>query len=304
MTSARIASEVPLRQVLEGGRDGLSDLRAAAGALRDRVFGRKVFIRGVLEVSNFCRQNCHYCGMRRDNRSLERYRMELDSLREIVFSHRPECVTDINLQAGEDPIAVRQIVLPLIREIREKTDLGVSVCLGTLSPAVYRELREAGAFYYIIKLETGDAAHYAQVQAPGCLEDRLEAIRHLAASGWSVSSGFIVGLPGQTAEHITGSLELIRELPLAGCSVSPFIPGEETPLRGSPCGDLELTLNCLAWMRLAGPDRVIPAVSAMSYVGENGYARALQAGANLATINLTPSDLRQNYLIYKKNRLI
>lgn len=279
-------------------------LHARGSELRKTWFGDQIFVRGVVEVSNFCRENCKYCGMRRDNRSLERYRISLDQVLDTILNHRPDSITDINIQAGEDPIAVREIVLPLIREIRSQTDLGISVCLGTLSHSDYAQLREAGASYYIIKLETGDATHYGQVLAPGTLDERIEAIRHLAATGWNVSSGFIVGLPDQSMDHILKTMELLEELPLTGCSVSPFIPGQQTPYENAAYGDLDMTINALALMRIATPRRIIPAVSAMTFQDGLGYRHAIEAGANLATINLTPEDFRQNYRIYKKDRLI
>ncbi len=279
-------------------------LHRAAREARDVAFGRTVFVRGVVEVSSFCRQNCHYCAMRRDNRALDRYRLAADQLLDLIVHHRPAAITDLDIQAGEDPVAVREIVLPLIRELRRRTNLGITLCLGTLSAAEFDELREAGADYCVLKIETGDAAHYRQVAAPGSLKQRLDTIRYLASTGWNVSSGIIVGLPGQTDEMILHSLELLATLPLAGSSVSPFIAGNDTPFAGQPNGDLELTLNCVALMRLASPHWIIPAVSAMKMVGHDGYARALNAGANLATINLTPGECRSQYPIYRKDRFI
>ncbi len=242
--------------------------------------------------------------MRRDNRTLDRYRLAADQLLDLIVHHRPAGITDLDIQAGEDPVAVREIVLPLIRELRRRTNLGITLCLGTLSASEFDELREAGADYCVLKIETGDAAHYRQVAAPGSLKRRLDTIRYLASTGWNVSSGIIVGLPGQTDEMILNSLELLTALPLAGSSVSPFIAGHDTPFAGQPNGDLELTLNCLALMRLASPHWIIPAVSAMKMVGRDGYARALNAGANLTTINLTPAECRSQYPIYRKDRFI
>jgi len=279
-------------------------LHAQAGAVRNQVFGKKVYVRGVVEVSNFCRENCNYCGMRRDNKSLHRYRLSLDSLRDTILKEIPDIVTDLNIQTGEDTVAIREVVLPLIDFLRKETNLGISVCLGTHTPKIYDELKQAGASYYIIKLETGNRDHYAEVNAPGTFDERLEAIQYLARTGWAVSSGFILGLPGQTEAHIEETLELLGDLPLAGSSVSPFISGEQTPFAGSPAGDLELTLDCIARMRLRNPSYIIPAVSALNLVGRDGYARALKAGANLATINLTPSANRSDYVLYKRGRFI
>jgi biotin synthase len=285
---------------LEGGLA----LEQRAGALRDEVFGRQVFVRGVIEVSNFCRQNCNYCGMRRDNRDLHRFRLELDDLREVVRAGLPKVITDLNIQTGEDTVGIREVVLPLVRMLREETGLGISVCLGTLDPKLYDDLREAGASYYIIKLETGNPQHYREVQAPGTFEKRLEAIRYLAATGWSVSSGFIVGLPGQTRAYIDETIDLLSELPLAGASVSPFISGEQTPFVGQAPGSFETTLECIARLRLRNPGYVIPAISALNLLAPDGYVRALNAGANLATINLTPPENRDDYLLYKRSRHI
>ncbi len=242
--------------------------------------------------------------MRRDNRQLDRYRLTTDQILELLVHHRPAAITDIDIQAGEDPVAVREIVLPLFRQLRRHTKLGITVCLGTLSPREFDELRDAGADYCVLKIETGDAAHYRDILAPGTLEQRLDAIRYLASTGWNVSSGIIVGLPRQTDEMILNSLELLAGLPLAGYSVSPFISGEDTPFTTQPNGDLELTLNCIALMRLASPHWIIPAVSALKMVGYDGYARALNAGANLTTINLSPSEYQSQYPIYRRDRFI
>lgn len=288
----------------DGAVEAQGKFHARAAAARDAVFGRKVFVRGVVEVSNYCRQNCHYCAMRRDNHSLTRYRLTADEVADLVIHHRPASITDIDIQAGEDPVAVREVVLPLVRELRRHTELGITLCLGTLTSRQYDELREAGGEYYVLKIETGNPRHYRLLEAPGTLDRRVEAIRYLDRSGWKVSSGLIIGLPGQTQEHVRDSLQLLTELPLAGCSVSPFVAGEQTPLESKPDGSIELTLDCVAWMRLSSPQWIIPAVSAMKLVSDNGYVRAFRAGANLATINLTPREVRSDYPIYKRDRVI
>ncbi|HWD90970.1 MAG TPA: radical SAM protein [Verrucomicrobiae bacterium] len=276
----------------------------AARTARAR-FGSKVFVRGVVEVSNYCRENCAYCGMRRNNRTLERFRAEHDQLADLLIHHRPASITDINIQAGEDPVAVREVVLPLIRTLRRETDLGISVCLGSLSHSIYAELKEAGACIYIIKFEIADPKLYTALESPGKFDERIANICHLAQAGWRVSSGFIAGLPGQSSEDLLANFTLASQLPLDGCSVSPFIPGEETPLAGAPMASIDLTLNCMAALRLMRPDWVIPSVSALNLAGPSGgYQRGLRTGANLVTINLTPSDFRENYLLYKRDRFI
>jgi biotin synthase len=277
--------------------------RAAAAATRQ--FGRRVFVRGVVEVSNFCRENCFYCGMRRDNRSLARVRARFDQIAELILHERPASLTDINIQAGEDPVVVRETVLPLVRLLRKETNLGISVCLGTLDPALYSELKLAGASIYIIKFEIADPARYAALRAPGTFEERIAQIHLLAGAGWNVSSGFIAGLPGGTDGELLACFSLARNLPLTGCSVSPFIPGDETPLDKGPTADIDLTLNCMAALRLMRPGWIIPAVSALNLAEPCvGYRRGLRTGANLVTINLTPSEVRGDYLLYKRDRFI
>jgi biotin synthase len=276
----------------------------AAKAARAR-FGSQVFVRGVVEVSNYCRENCAYCGMRRSNRTLDRFRADYEQLAELLIHHRPESMTDVNIQAGEDPVAVREVVLPLIQTLRRETDLGISVCLGSLSHSQYAELKAAGAGIYIIKFEVADPKLYAKLESPGKFDERIVNICHLAKTGWRVSSGFIAGLPGQSASDLLANFTLANQLPLDGCSVSPFIPGEETPLANEPMANIDLTLNCMAALRLMRPDWVIPSVSALNLAGAGtGYQRGLRTGANLVTINLTPADFRENYLLYKRDRFI
>ncbi len=286
--------------------DGVQErLHERARAAVHSRFGRQVFVRAVVEVSNFCRENCHYCGMRRDNRALHRARIARDELLELLVNHRPAAVTDIMLQAGEDPVAAREIVLPLVQALRLETTCGISVCLGTLDRPLCSDLNAAGASVCVLKFETSDPRIYEQCEAPGTLHQRLEHLHWLAANGWWVSSGFIVGLPGQTVESWLADCQFASRLPVTGCSASPFVPGEATPLANALPGDVETTLNCMAVMRLMRPDWVIPAVSALN-IGQpdSGYRRGLRAGANLVTINLTPRDLQREYLIYKRDRFI
>ena len=156
-----------------------------------------------------------------------------------------------------------------------------------------------------MKFEAGDDARFNAVQAPGSLAERLRHIRMLAARGWFVSSGLIAGMPGQTVQHLAADLELAATLPLHGCSLSPFIPGDDTPLAKEPAASPGLTFNGMAALRLMRPQWVIPAVSALNLAEPGaGYRRGLRTGANLVTINLTPDGMRGDYIIYKRNRFI
>jgi biotin synthase len=183
--------------------------------------------------------------------------------------------------------------------------LGSSVCLGILDEGLYQQLKEAGATLYIMKFEMAHPARYTKLEAPGNFEKRIAHIRHLAATGWNLSSGFIAGLPDQTEQELIANFQLAADLPLDGISVSPFIPGDETPLSTAPLSDINLTLNCMAALRLMRPDWVIPSISALNLADPgNGYRRGLRTGANLVTINMTPSEFRGDYLLYKRDRFI
>jgi biotin synthase len=295
---------IPNQTDLMLGGEAQRGLHERAFAATRRHFGNQIFVRAVVEVSNFCRENCSYCGMRRDNRSLRRYRLHHEQLADLLLHRLPASVTDVNIQSGEDPVVVREVVLPLLQTLRQESSLGISLCLGTLSEEIYYELRDAGASIYIMKFESGGEARYAAAQAPGTLVERLRHIQLLAAGGWFVSSGLIAGLPGQSPADLLADLELARSLPLHGCSVSPFIPGDDTPLAHAPATPADWTFNAMASLRLMHPDWVIPAVSALNLVEGEGYRRGLRAGANLVTINLTPDDTRRDYIIYKRDRVI
>jgi biotin synthase len=156
-----------------------------------------------------------------------------------------------------------------------------------------------------LKFESGDRELYEKMESPGTFDERLARIRYLASRGWSVSSGFIAGLPEQTPAQMLASFRVADELPLDGCSVSPFIPGDETPLAQSGSADIDVTLNSMAALRLMRPDWVIPAVSALNLAEPgSGYRRGLRTGANLVTINMTPAGMRDDYLLYKRERFI
>lgn len=286
---------------------GQTTLHERATIATQPLFSRRVFVRAVVEVSNYCRENCCYCGLRRDNHNLARTRADLRALTETLLHHRSGVVTDINIQTGEDPVAAREVVPPLIQTLRRETGLSVSVCLGTHDQAIYQDLKAAGAVVYILKFETADDLGCQSQPAPGRLSERVEPIRWLADHGWHVNSGFIAGLPGQDATHLLANFRLANRLPLRGCSVSPFIPGRDTPLAGAPPGEVDTALNCLAALRLMRPEWIIPAVSALPLAAGGqgtGYRRGLRAGANLVTIKLTPVALRKACPIYHENRFI
>lgn len=280
-------------------------MREKATLLRDEVFGRKAIVRAVIEFSNYCRQNCSYCGMRRSNQKLSRNRLLKDDIRRLVYDHLPRSVTDISFQAGEDPKAVEEILLPLVDEFSRNLPHGITLCLGNLPRNSLEQLYQAGARYYILKMESANAEHFHDIRAPGGrLAKRIEVIRTLKEVGFHVSSGIIYGLPGQTDNMVEEFFDLLTQLPLSGASVSPFIAGDMTPFNNQPNADIVATQNCLAALRVKFPRYIIPAVSAYSILDPEGYVNALRFASNLVTINMTPEHDREGYPIYRSKRTI
>jgi biotin synthase len=288
------------------------DLLGAAGELQQQLFlsaraARKaagmasVKLRGVIEISNYCQKHCGYCAIRPQNRTLDRYRMDADTIVAVARGIVAEGITTVFLQSGQDP-KVDDIVCEAIPRI---CDLGVDVLLnlGEKSRATYARYAAAGAGSYILKFETADPVMHREVIGSP-LAERLECAEWIKEVGMQLGTGNIIGLPAQTLESVADDILQAQRMQPSFVSSSPFIPNEHTPLEGYPCGSLELTLNAIAVCRLLFPTALIPAVSALEKLEEGGQLRGLNAGANVMTINFTPTDLRDNYAIYSQGRFV
>ncbi len=276
----------------------LGALGAAADTVRREAVGDAVYLRGIVEFSNFCRQNCLYCGLRRDNRDIARYRMEEDSVLATVHRIRDRDIGTVVLQSGEDPSYTRSDLCRIIGRIKDETGLAVTLSVGERSRDEYRAFREAGADRYLLKHETASPELYRQLR-PGCeLEQRLRCLKDLRDLGYEVGAGNMVGLPGQTPEILADDLLLLRSLDADMLGIGPFIPHPGTPLAGLPGGDLEKTLRVLALARLLTRNTNIPATTALGTLHPEGRIRALRAGANVVMPDFTPEALRARYDIY------
>lgn len=272
-----------------------------ARAVRERAGQSSVKLRGVVEISNYCQKSCHYCAIRPQNRTIDRYRMTAEAIVAVARGVAAEGITTVFLQSGQDP-QIDDIVCRAIPRIRE---LGVEVLLnlGEKSRETYARYAAAGAGSYILKFETADPElHMDVIRSP--LSQRLLCAEWIKDAGMKLGTGNIVGLPKQTVESVAADLLQARRMRPDFVSCSPFIPNEHTPLEDHPCGNLELTLNAIAVSRLMFPTALIPAVSALEKLEEHGQLRGLNAGANVMTINFTPKDLRENYAIYSEGRFI
>lgn len=271
-----------------------------AVAARREVYGDDVFIRGLIEVSSHCRNDCRYCGLRRSNRSAERYRLAPEEVLSCCDTGYDLGFRTFVLQGGEDPALTDAVVCDMVSRIKAAhPDCAVTLSLGERSRASYQALRDAGADRYLLRHETADAAHYARLHPPELtLERRLACLRDLREIGYQVGCGFMVGSPGQTSATLAEDLRLVEELRPEMCGIGPFVPHHATPFAEEPAGSVELTCYLLSLLRLIDPCLLLPATTALATLDPRGRERGMLAGANVAMPNLSPMDVREKYELY------
>lgn len=295
-------------------RSDLTELLCSEGELQQQLFEQarnirrdrgsdKVLLRGVIEISNYCQKNCDYCAMRATNQKLERYRMSSEEIFAIASEiAKTKLISTIFLQSGQDPHC-DLILAEVIPEIKKQLNLNILLCLGERPRETYFKFAELGADSYILKFETSDPNLYQEI-AHTPLARRLQCIRWLQKAGFKVGTGNIVGLPKQTLDTLVDDILLTLEIQPDFASSSPFIPNQETPLEKLSYGNLNLTLNTMAIYRLALPTALIPSVSALEKTYQGGQLMGLNAGANVLTINFTPQQRREKYVIYSQKRFV
>jgi biotin synthase len=290
---------------LQSKGDQQEELFSAARLARQTAFGNRVIVRGLMEVTNACRVNCEFCPMRRDNMRRNTI-FELSEAQIVSIAERikESGINIVFLQAGEVKKTTQLVgnVLPEIRSLFGGV-VELLLCLGNKKEEEYLFLKNQGATSYILKHETSDAELNEKMRHSSFV-NRVEGLRTLVRTGYKVGTGAIVGLPGQTIESLADDLLLAREIGAHMVSASPFIPAPDTPLAHHPPGDLSVTLNFIALARLMNPVWLIPSVSALETRRSGGQSAGLAAGANVLTVNFTPVNERENYLIYGKDRYI
>jgi biotin synthase len=277
-----------------------ADLFARASAARDRVFGKGVFIRGLLEFSNHCRNDCLYCGIRRSNRKAERYRMTPEEILETCGSGHALGFRTFVLQSGEDPHYRPEAVAGIVSEIKASfPDCAVTLSLGEHPAEAYALWRRAGADRYLLRHETRDPGHYASLHpASMSVATRVRCLRTLKELGYQVGCGFMVGTPGQTPEMLAEDLLFVKELGPHMVGIGPFIPHKDTPLASAPAGSVDETLFLLGMLRLMEPKLLLPATTALGTLDGSGREKGILAGANVIMPILTPMGMRGKYLLY------
>lgn len=291
-----------LSTILTCAGEKQQELFKRAREIRNKYFGNEITFRGVIEISNICQKNCDFCAMRRANRSLNRFRLGSEEIIEGARNITDVGIDTVFLQAGQDPRCdpILENVIPTITN-----ELGANIILnvGERDKETYELYSRLGAKGFIMKYETSDNKLYESI-AHDPLSNRIQCMNWIRSSGLKIGTGNIIGLPGQSIESLVSDINLALDFKPDYASSAPFIPNKGTPLENLGLGNLDLTLNTMALLRIGLKDALIPSVSALEYIYSGGQLMGLDAGANVMTINFTPQSYRKNYNIYNNDRFI
>lgn len=273
-------------------------LFSVADALRKKFLGDEIFLRGIIEFSNACRCECHYCGISAYNTNLHRYRLTDGEILSTVERAVGMGFQSFVLQSGEDPLYKAADICRIVEAIKERFDVAITLSIGEWSREDYSGFRKAGTDRYLLRIETADPVLYGRFHPHSSWERRNQCLMDLKDLGFQVGSGILVGLPGQDAESLRCDLEYLRRLEPEMVGIGPFIPHPKTPLANFPGGTLSDCLTFLALLRVYLPDAFLPATTAMGSVDLQGRQKALRAGANVLMPNVSPVENRADYQLY------
>ena len=278
--------------------DSINDeLFKAADEVRKKYLGDEVHLRGLIEFTNICKRNCMYCGLRRDNKNLNRYRLSHEEIIDFAKKAVGYGYKTLVLQGGEDDYYTVERLVPIVKDLKA---LGVALTLsiGERPFEEYEALKKAGADRFLLRIETTDRELYEELDPGMSHENRIQCLKNLRKLGYEVGSGCLVGLPGQKIESLADDILFFKELDVDMNGIGPFIPNEDTPLKDAEGGQLELALKVMAIVRLLLPDINIPATTAMETLNKQGRVIALQCGANVVMPNVTEGEYRKLYALY------
>lgn len=263
-------------------------------------FGNKIFIRGLIEVSNCCRNNCYYCGIRKGNRNAIRYRLTKETILDCCKQGYELGFRTFVLQGGEDPVISDDWIEETVTSIRQFfPDCAITLSLGEKSREAYERFFQAGANRYLLRHETHDARHYSQLHpSEMSLNNRLQCLQWLKEIGYQTGTGIMVGSPEQTLDHLVEDIQFIGQLRPQMIGIGPFIPHHDTPFATSPAGSVEQTLILLSIFRLMHPSALIPSTTALASLSPDGREQGIFAGANVVMPNLSPPKEREKYTLY------
>ena len=273
---------------------------ALAAGVRREVYGTDVYIRGLIEIGNICRNDCLYCGIRRSNTHADRYRLTEDEIFECACEGYALGFRTFVMQGGEDGAFGVEKICRTVRRIKtEFPDCAVTLSLGEFPREAYQAMFEAGADRYLLRHETADKAHYEKLHpAEMSFDNRMRCLRDLKDIGFQVGCGFMVGSPFQTAATLAKDLKFIEKFSPDMCGIGPFIPQKDTPFGDLPSGTAELTVYLLSLIRLIKPNILLPATTALGTIDPLGREKGISAGANVVMPNLSPVSVRRKYALY------
>ncbi|MCL2286397.1 MAG: [FeFe] hydrogenase H-cluster radical SAM maturase HydE [Firmicutes bacterium] len=295
----RVLSAEEFKELLSAECEN-SYLHQRAREAQQRVYGKKIFIRGLVEFTNYCKHNCYYCGLRSGNTGVQRYRLSMEQIMECCQTGYGMGFRTFVLQGGEDDYYTDDRLTEIIGNIRETyPDCAITLSVGERSRESFQRLFDAGADRYLLRHETANIHHYNSLHPANMSpENRKKCLRDLKEIGFQVGCGFLIGSPGQTPDNIVEDFLFIKELDPAMVGIGPFIPHSATPFANEQAGGLNLTLNALAILRLMKPNLLLPATTALGSIHEKGREMGILAGANVVMPNLSPVDTRKKYLLY------
>ncbi len=277
--------------------DNSADLFKEADRVRERCCGDQVHLRGIIEFSNYCRQDCLYCGLRRSNDKVTRYRMTCDEIISCAQNAVKLDIPTVVLQSGEDLSYQMEDLCFIVKEIK-KLNLAITLSAGERSHDDYKRLKEAGADRYLLRFETSDEKLYEKLRPGRHFSQRLKCLDQLKELNYQVGSGIMVGLPGQSLESMADDILLFRSLELDMIGIGPFLPHPNTPLTGDKNIGIEMVLKVIALTRIVTKNTHIPATTAVGTLDARGRQKALDCGANVIMPNITPMQYRKLYEIY------
>jgi len=299
LTKAEITHKLTKSEIIQLlSTDAINEeLFKAADRVRKQYVGDAVHLRALIEFSNYCRQNCCYCGLRHSNEKIDRYRLDAATIIEFAENAKNMGYKTVVLQSGEDMSFTADKLIFIISEIK-KLDVAITLSIGERPYAEYKAFREAGADRYLLRIETTNRELYKKYDPGMDYENRIRCLKDLKSLGYELGTGSLIGLPDQTVEDLADDILFFSEIGADMVGMGPFIPNPDTPLAAAEGGTFTRAIKMLAITRLLMPDVNIPATTAMETLNTEGRMIALQSGANVVMPNVTEGDYRKKYLLY------
>lgn len=275
-------------------------LAEKARTVREKYYGKSVYLRGLIEFTNYCRNNCYYCGIRRGNPNAERYRLSEEDIISCSDIGYDLGFRTFVLQGGEDLYYTDERIVSIVSALKQRhPDCAVTLSIGEREKESYQKFFDAGADRYLLRHETADKDHYGMLHpAELSFDHRMQCLRDLKEIGYQVGCGMMVGSPYQTTEHLVKDLRFLKEFEPEMVGIGPFIPHHDTQFADYEAGTVDMTLRLLSIIRLMLPDVLLPATTALGTIDPQGREKGILAGANVVMPNLSPADVRGKYLLY------